>query len=505
MGSRSGLAGLRFLLHLLDVPVLYGAFVAAYKVRFETQWLPASGLAAPPLADYQATFALMALGWTAFLWASGSYDRVRFGFGSALRLGGHLAIAGGFSLAVFFFRRDFSYSRLTILLSFVIAYAGLVLFHLVKARLLLTLMRRGWGQVPAVVVGPRDLALECLDRLGAGGDDLGLRLVGYLGDRQLEAAAEEEDTMGQSAARLASGETMARAYLHAGSPAGPSPDLDTLEERFPRLGEVDEVAEVVAREGVQELFVAHPLTAGRRTVEVLRSCEDTTAAVRLVPDVLGIITHGVRMRLVGGLAVLDVGRSSMQGVDGWLKRCLDILGAGLGLVVLSPLLGYLAWRVRTDSPGPVLYRQERVGMDGRPFTILKFRSMPVDAEAQTGPIWASKGDPRATEWGSFMRKWSLDELPQLWNVLIGDMSLVGPRPERPHFVDQFRQDIPGYMQRHRVKAGITGWAQINGLRGECPIEERTRYDIWYIENWSLMLDIEILLRTLWLVAFHPNG
>jgi lipopolysaccharide/colanic/teichoic acid biosynthesis glycosyltransferase len=104
-----------------------------------------------------------------------------------------------------------------------------------------------------------------------------------------------------------------------------------------------------------------------------------------------------------------------------------------------------------------------------------------------------------------MRKWSLDELPQLWNVLIGDMSLVGPRPERPHFVDQFRQDIPGYMQRHRVKAGITGWAQINGLRGECPIEERTRYDIWYIENWSLMLDVEILLRTLWLVAFHPDG
>jgi Undecaprenyl-phosphate glucose phosphotransferase len=485
-------------LHLLDVPVLYGAFVVAYKIRFETTWLPPSGLAAPPLAEYQLTFVLMALGWTAFLWGSGTYDRIRFGFGSALRLGGHLAIAGGFSLAVFFFRRDFSYSRLTILLSFVIAYIGLVIFHLVKAWILMALIRRGWGKVPAVVVGPRDLALECLGRLAAGGDDLGLRLLGYLGDAQLEAA-EAEDLMEQSAARLAADGAMARAYLHSGSPDTPGPDLEALEERFPRLGEVDAIAEVVAREGVQELFVAHPLTAGRRTVEVLRVCEDTTAAVRLVPDVLGIITHGVRMRLVGGLAVLDVGRSSMQGVDGWLKRCMDVLGSGLGLILISPLL------TRSDSPGPILYKQERVGMDGRPFTILKFRSMPVDAEAQTGPIWATKGDPRATEWGSFMRKWSLDELPQLWNVLVGDMSLVGPRPERPHFVDRFRQDIPGYMQRHRVKAGITGWAQINGLRGECPIEERTRYDIWYIENWSLMLDVEILLRTLWLVAFHPDG
>lgn len=505
MNSRSGLAGLRFLLHLLDVPVLYGAFVGAYRIRFETDWLPASGLAAPPLAEYQLTFVLMALGWTAFLWASGSYDRVRFGFGSALRLGANLAIAGGFSLAVFFFRRDFSYSRLTILLSFLVAYLGLVVFHWIKGRLLMALIRRGWGKAPALVVGPRELALECLDRLAAGGDDLGLKLLGYLGDPPLEAAAQEEDPLGQSAARLAAGGGMARAYLHAGAPAGPASDLDALEERFPRLGEVEAIAEVVAREGVQEVFVAHPLTAGQRTVEVLRACEDTTAAVRLVPDVLGIITHGVRMRLVGGLAVLDVGRSSMQGVDGWLKRCLDILGAGLGLLLLSPLLAYLAWRVRSDSPGPVLYEQERVGMDGRPFTILKFRSMPVNAEDSTGPVWASQGDPRATEWGAFMRKWSLDELPQLWNVLVGEMSLVGPRPERPHFVDQFRQDIPGYMQRHRVKAGITGWAQINGLRGECPIEERTRYDVWYIENWSLLLDIEILLRTMWLVVFHPNG
>jgi Undecaprenyl-phosphate glucose phosphotransferase len=494
------LDGLRYFLHFLDAPILYVIFVAAYRVRFESGLFSGLGADAPSFTEYRLTFAAMALGWVAFLWASGVYQRLRFGFQQFFLLVGQLVTAGGVSLAVFFFRRDFSYSRITIVLSFLGATLGLSLFHYLKSRFLLALLRRGYGRRPVVAVGPRDLALSCLARFAAD-PELVLELRGYL---EVEPGGGEVP-LDLSLTRVR-GEEIARPYLQTGSSGpGRTQDLEQLAARYPRLGGLAEVEEVVEREAIQELFVVNPLTDGSRLLEILRRCENTSAAVRVVPDLMSIIAHGVRMRLVGGVPVLDVGRSSMEGLEGLLKRALDMLGAGVGLVGLAPLYAYLAYRVKRDSPGPVLYSQERVGMDGRPFTIYKFRSMPVDAEASSGPVWSGPGDERATDWGAFMRKWSLDELPQLYNVLRGDMSLVGPRPERPHFVNQFRQDIQGYMQRHKVKAGITGWAQINGLRGECPIESRTRYDIWYIENWSLALDLEILFRTVWLCFFHPDG
>jgi exopolysaccharide biosynthesis polyprenyl glycosylphosphotransferase len=174
---------------------------------------------------------------------------------------------------------------------------------------------------------------------------------------------------------------------------------------------------------------------------------------------------------------------------------MDVCVSALLLLILSPLLLLIAVLVRLSSPGSVLYKQERVGIDGTPFSILKFRSMRTNAEAVTGPVWAKRDDPRRTAVGTFIRKTSLDELPQLLNVLKGEMSLVGPRPERPYFVEQFRERVPKYLDRHRVKTGMTGWAQVNGLRGDTSIEERIKFDLYYIENWSLALDFKILLRT----------
>jgi len=182
---------------------------------------------------------------------------------------------------------------------------------------------------------------------------------------------------------------------------------------------------------------------------------------------------------------------------GWklaVKRTMDVVVSALLLVLLSPFLMLLALLIKLESKGPVFYTQVRVGLDGRPFEMIKFRSMRVDAEQDTGPVWATEDDPRRTRLGAFLRKTSLDELPQLINVLVGDMSLVGPRPERPVFVDQFRQVVPRYMERHKEKAGMTGWAQVNGLRGDTSIVERTKYDLYYIENWSLLFDLKILLR-----------
>lgn len=182
-----------------------------------------------------------------------------------------------------------------------------------------------------------------------------------------------------------------------------------------------------------------------------------------------------------------------------LKRLSDLVIAGVGLSLLWPLLLLIALAIRLNSPGPALYKQERVSRDGKIFKMYKFRTMPVDTEKDTGPVWATSDDQRSTPLGRFLRRSSLDELPQLLNVLEGSMSFIGPRPERPYFVAQFQQKIRHYDERHQVKPGMTGLAQINGLRGDTSIEKRVEHDLYYIENWSLVLDFKIVLRSFWVI------
>jgi lipopolysaccharide/colanic/teichoic acid biosynthesis glycosyltransferase len=243
----------------------------------------------------------------------------------------------------------------------------------------------------------------------------------------------------------------------------------------PRLGAVDAVRSLVAEHDIDVLVLALPL-------------EDE-------PDTFQLLTQRARVRDVDGLPVLSLREFPLTGWNVVQKRLFDIVVAAGALAVLSPLFAILAVVVKTTSRGPVFYRQERIGRDGREFGILKFRTMRVGAEAASGPVWASKGDDRRTPVGRVLREWSLDELPQLWNVLRGEMSLVGPRPERPVFVEAFSRDLPDYLDRHRVKICITGWAQVNGLRGDTSITERTRFDLFYVENWSLSFDIKILAKT----------
>jgi exopolysaccharide biosynthesis polyprenyl glycosylphosphotransferase len=188
-----------------------------------------------------------------------------------------------------------------------------------------------------------------------------------------------------------------------------------------------------------------------------------------------------------------------------VKRVLDILISGLALLVFGIPLGVLALLVRITSKGPALFRQERMGLDGSRFSIVKFRSMVDDAERDSGPVWTRKDDARVTPLGKFLRRSNLDELPQLWNVFRGDMSIVGPRPERPHFVEQFKHRIPSYMLRHKVKAGMTGWAQVNGWRGDTALEKRIEYDLYYIENWSVRLDLKIIWLTIVKGFFHKHA
>jgi Undecaprenyl-phosphate glucose phosphotransferase len=265
---------------------------------------------------------------------------------------------------------------------------------------------------------------------------------------------------------------------------------------LPLLGTLDEVAEIAQRERVDHLYVALPLEEHTKLLNLMEVTSRECIDVKVVPDLLQFIALRARLEDLDGLPIINVNDVPLQGVNSWIKRVIDVALSGAAVALLAIPFGIIAALVRLTSPGPVFYRQERMGLDSKAFTVYKFRSMYIGAEDTTGPIWARDDDPRATPVGRWLRKLDLDELPQFLNVLKGDMSIVGPRPERPFFVQQFKHRIPQYMLRHKVKAGITGWAQVNGWRGNTSLEKRIEYDLYYIENWSVTLDLKIMWLTL---------
>jgi exopolysaccharide biosynthesis polyprenyl glycosylphosphotransferase len=232
-----------------------------------------------------------------------------------------------------------------------------------------------------------------------------------------------------------------------------------------------------------------------KLLELVESTSREGVDVKVVPDLLQFIALRARLEDLDGVPVINLNDVPLQGVSAFIKRVLDIVISSGALMAMTLPGVIIAWIIKRTSPGPVFYAQERMGLDGKQFTVYKFRTMPVDAERE-GPVWSDDNDTRATRVGSFLRRHDLDEWPQFWNVLVGDMSIVGPRPERPFFVAQFKHRIPQYMLRHKVKAGITGWAQVNGWRGNTSLEKRIEYDLYYIENWSVTLDIKIMWLTL---------
>ena len=274
----------------------------------------------------------------------------------------------------------------------------------------------------------------------------------------------------------------------------------------PVLGPARSLPGVVAEHRVNVVFLALPELSQDAILELMATCRDTQVDFRIVPSMLELMTTQVTADQLDGIPLLQVRRGlDIDEPKVALKRAFDLVVAVPAICVLSPLLAVIALLVRVTSAGPVLLRQERVGLGGRTFEMLKFRTMHADAEAESGPVWASPGDPRRTAVGGFLRQLSLDELPQLLNVVRGEMSLVGPRPERPVFVRDFAGRMSRYRDRHRVRPGLSGWAQVNDLRGHTPVEERLIYDLYYIENWSLAFDLKIILITLFRVFSHKNA
>jgi len=265
------------------------------------------------------------------------------------------------------------------------------------------------------------------------------------------------------------------------------------------------LAAVIGELEAEEVWLALPLRAEDRVRAIMHELRHSTLAVRFVPDIFGfqLLNHGFSD--VAGIPVMDLHASPMVGINRIAKAIEDRVLAAIILVLVSPLLVLLAIGVKLSSRGPVFFSQERVSWNGRPFVMLKFRSMPVDAESDSGAVWAKPDEKRATPFGKFLRRTSLDELPQFINVLKGDMSIVGPRPERPVFVERFKDEVPNYMKKHLVKAGITGWAQVNGWRGDTDLCRRIEYDMQYIENWSLWFDLKIIFLTLFRGFIHQNA
>jgi exopolysaccharide biosynthesis polyprenyl glycosylphosphotransferase len=274
----------------------------------------------------------------------------------------------------------------------------------------------------------------------------------------------------------------------------------------PVVGRVEELPERARELAVDQVFIALGGDDRARLLRLVKLCEDQQLVFKVIPDLLDVISSRAEVDAIDGLPVVGIRRSRLVGWNAALKRALDVIASALGLVLLSPFLLLFAALIKITSPGgPVLFRQERIGRERRPFTVLKFRTMIPDAEAVSGPTVAQPGDSRTTALGRLLRRTSVDELPQLWNVLRGDMSLVGPRPQPTFFDERYSTEVPRYLERQRVRPGLTGWAEVNDLRGAAPIVDRTIYDVYYIENWSLPLDLKIIALTVLRLFFQRHA
>jgi len=274
----------------------------------------------------------------------------------------------------------------------------------------------------------------------------------------------------------------------------------------PVVGRIDDLPRMSRELGADQVFIAIAEQDRGRLLNLIKLCEDQQLEFKVVPSMLDIISTRAEVNSIDGLPLVGIRHSRLQGTNAVVKRAADILASAIALVILAIPLLIVAVFVKLTSPrGPVLFTQERIGMNGQPFKVIKFRTMIPDAEAETGPKVAEPGDPRATPLGRIMRKLSIDELPQFWNVLRGDMSLVGPRPQPTFFDERYGAEVPRYLERQRVRPGLTGWAEVNDLRGAAPIVDRTIYDVYYIENWSLALDLKIMMLTALRMFFQRHA
>lgn len=447
------------LLFILDLFAISLAWFLAYWMRFE------SGLIGvtkdiPSWEQHLPLLILILLISMAVFHASGLYQPKRLT--SLPDEMYDLIKAVTLSVLVFvflaYFFKEYPYSRLTIFYFWVLSIFLTGASRLFARSLLRSLRKRGFNLRYVLIVGEEELSGKLVQSFQRH-PELGMKAVGILGD---------------------SSEKVGRAV-----------------EGVRVIGTHEDLSRVLRQGGIDQVFIALPFHLRDKIKEILNALKDELVNIKAVSDVSDFVMLRGGVDELDGLPIINIQDTPLQGWGKIAKRALDLLFSIPGIALLSPLMLLIAALIKITSPGPVFYRQERMGFDGVVFKMLKFRSMVVDAEKETGSVWAKPDDPRRTPLGKILRKTSLDELPQLFHVLKGEMSLVGPRPERPELIDEFKGKIPRYMLRHKIKAGMTGWAQVNGWRGNTSLEKRIEHDLYYIEHWSISFDLRILFLTLW--------
>jgi Undecaprenyl-phosphate glucose phosphotransferase len=447
-----------YLFMVADLAVISVAWVVAYCLRFMTDIVPAEkGI--PEFGPY--------LSMTIFIWLIWAFVFRRMGLYRPMRgvrrtrelwvlvNANALAILLLISITYLFREKSVQFSRLVFVYFWALATLFTVVQRISLRFLLRELRRKGYNLRYMLIVGAGKVAGDLASRVRLH-QELGVQLLGCLSKSGDERRG----------------------------PGG-----------VPIVGRYEDVGKFIGRTDIDQIVVALPLEDHQMLPAIMEQLKDSIVDIKIVPDLYQFASLGGAIEEFEGLPVISLQECPLDGINLFTKRAVDLALGALLLVLFSPLMIFIALLVKLTSRGPVLFKQERVSFDGTRFSIVKFRTMYTNAESH-GPGWTTPGDNRVTPLGRILRSTSLDELPQLLNVLKGDMSIVGPRPERPVFIQEFRRRIPRYMLRHKVPAGITGWAQVHGWRGDTSIDKRIEYDLYYIENWSLILDLKILWMTL---------
>lgn len=440
-------------LWLLDALLIILAFVVAYRVTFATSAGPGP---TPELIDFVPMILIVGASLTAVYFFYRLYHQRRgesrldeiYKLVPATSIG--IIVATALTTLLY---RDLEYPRMLVVYVWLFTLLFVGLGRVAHGALRSLAYARGMGELRVLIVGAGEAGNLILEKIRAS-PRLGYSPVAFLDDALVGAKV-----LG-----------------------------------LPVVGRPADLGQVVRTMRIDEVIIALPDAPHQQILSIVTRCEDSGVSIKVFPDVFQIMASEVNIGDLSGLPLLAMRDVALRGWRLTLKRSVDLVISAIWLVLTSPFYLLLALLVKLDSPGPAIFTQVRMGLDAKPFPIFKFRTMRADAE-KDGPGWTIQGDPRVTRLGRILRKTSLDELPQFINVFLGHMSLVGPRPEQPVFVEQFREMVPRYMERHREKAGITGWAQVNGLRGDTSISERTKYDLYYIENWSLWFDFKILILT----------
>jgi Undecaprenyl-phosphate glucose phosphotransferase len=460
----------RTLMMAADLTVVAGAWLGAYWLRFHAGI--ASPLGIPNLQNYVLALGFILPLWWLLLRRRGLYEPRRLG--SLLKETVDVLSVTGMGvvilLAASFFIRSYSFSRGMVLIFSVTSPLLIVALRVAVRTVLRQARARGYNQRFVLVVGAGRLAEEIIHRIHDHPQS-GMQVHGVLADGCVGGNVRGVPVVG--------------AY-------------SDLKQALRQTDEPEPTR-------IDQVIIALPRDQWQLMDKILADLDDEIASVKLAPDLLHILTLRSSVESLDGLPVISLRESPLVGWASVQKRGFDLVGCSLALLGAIPVMAVVALAVWLSSGRPIFYVQRRMGLDGRVFRMYKFRTMQIDAESQGGAVWTRADDPRRTRLGAWLRRRSLDELPQLWNVLKGDMSLVGPRPERPILIEEFKREIPGYMLRHKVKSGMTGWAQVHGWRGDTSLHERIEHDIYYIQHWSLGLDVQILLMTLWSGLFSRNA